>query len=113
MAPICFENLRTGLLICKILENTLDLEDTTPEKIMHGDEIPCGQKPCVVGFGGPESEIVQRLIDDEKELKVVSVLGPGGLGKTTLAREVFKKQRSQFDCGAIVYVGRYPSIDDT
>ncbi|XP_034592732.2 disease resistance protein RGA5 [Setaria viridis] len=108
-----FGRLKVGFADLVPSDVTLDLEDTTPEKIMHVDEIPCGEKPCVVGFGGPESEIVPRLIDDEKELKVVSVLGPGGLGKTTLAREVFKKQRSQFDCGAIVYVGRYPSIDDT
>ncbi|RCV39638.1 hypothetical protein SETIT_8G239600v2 [Setaria italica] len=86
--------------------------DHTEER-QEGSPWTMATKPCAVGFGGPESEIVQRLIDDEKELKVVSVLGPGGLGKTTLAREVFKKQRSQFDCGAIVYVGRYPSLDDT
>ncbi|GJN25848.1 hypothetical protein PR202_gb13732 [Eleusine coracana subsp. coracana] len=55
------------------------------------------------------NEIVQYLMDDEQELKVIALLGPGGLGKTTLAREVFKKQQSKFDCAAFVYVGWNPS----
>jgi hypothetical protein len=71
----------------------LDLQDYTLGRIFPSDRIMCGEKPCLVGLGGPESEIVQHLMDDEK-----SVLAPGGLGKTTLAREVFQKKRSQFDC---------------
>lgn len=85
-----FGLLKVGFADLVPSDVTLDLEDTTPEKIIHGDEIPCGEKPCVVGFGGPESEIVQRLIDDEKELKVVSVLGPGGLARPLLLGRYLK-----------------------
>ncbi|TVU23461.1 hypothetical protein EJB05_25830, partial [Eragrostis curvula] len=67
-------------------------------------------KPCLVGLDGPRSEIVQHLMDDEQKVKVVCILGPGGIGKTTLAREVFGRQRSQFDCGAFVQLGRNPSV---
>ncbi|CAN6382103.1 unnamed protein product [Urochloa humidicola] len=109
-----FELLKVDFVDLAPSNVTLDLEDATPEeKIMHDDGILCRKKPCIVGFRDQEREIVRRLIDDEKELKVVSILGPGGLGKSTLAREIFQKQRSQFECGAIAYVGRYPSIHDT
>ncbi|TVU23385.1 hypothetical protein EJB05_25748, partial [Eragrostis curvula] len=68
------------------------------------------QKPCLVGLDGPRSEIVQHLMDDEQMVKVICIVGPGGIGKTTLAREVFGRQRSQFDCGAFVQLGRNPSV---
>ncbi|KAF8758235.1 hypothetical protein HU200_010602 [Digitaria exilis] len=71
------------------------------------------KKPCIVGLNGPKSEIVKHLTGDEQELKIVSILGPGGLGKTTLAREVFQELQNQFDCAAFIYVGRYPSVVDT
>ncbi|KAK3120717.1 hypothetical protein QOZ80_9AG0692640 [Eleusine coracana subsp. coracana] len=75
-------------------------------------QLSCRQMPHhLVGFSCSENEIVQHLMDDEQELKVIAVLGPGGLGKTTLAREVYKKQQSKFDCTAFVYVGSNPSRD--
>ena len=40
-------------------------------------------------------------------------LGQQALARQTLAREVFRKQQSQFDCVAFIYVGGNPSIDAT
>ncbi|TVU23463.1 hypothetical protein EJB05_25832, partial [Eragrostis curvula] len=53
------------------------------------------EKPCLVGLGDPESKIGQHLMDNKKNLKVVCILGPGGIGKTTLARETLNETDSK------------------
>ncbi|VAH85885.1 unnamed protein product [Triticum turgidum subsp. durum] len=66
----------------------------------------------LVGMEGPTKEIISCLNDEEKDkkLKVVSIVGFGGLGKTTLANEVYHKLKGQFHCGAFVPVSQKPNI---
>uniref|UniRef100_A0A0E0FB55 NB-ARC domain-containing protein n=1 Tax=Oryza meridionalis TaxID=40149 RepID=A0A0E0FB55_9ORYZ len=67
----------------------------------------------LVGIHGPMEKIIDLLTKQDgssQQLKVVSVLGFGGLGKTTLANQVFKKIKHQFDCTALVSVSRSPDI---
>ncbi|MFS8025112.1 putative P-loop containing nucleoside triphosphate hydrolase [Helianthus anomalus] len=43
----------------------------------------------VVGMDGDAELIRDKLVEDQKKLNVVSIVGMGGIGKTTLATKVF------------------------
>lgn len=65
----------------------------------------------LVGIDIPRDEVVKLLMgDDEQQLKVASIVGFGGLGKTTLANEVYRKLDGHFHCRAFVSVSQRPDI---
>ncbi|XP_027100036.1 disease resistance protein RPM1-like isoform X2 [Coffea arabica] len=43
----------------------------------------------LVGIDKPKAELISKILDDHSQLKVVSVVGMGGLGKTTLVKKVY------------------------
>ncbi|RLN04910.1 hypothetical protein C2845_PM13G11240 [Panicum miliaceum] len=67
----------------------------------------------LVGIDRPE-ELIRFLKDGDgasaQQLKVVSVVGFGGLGKTTLANQVYHMYGSQFDYWAFVSISRNPDL---
>ena len=61
------------------------------------------------------NELIDRLMEggepSKKQLKTVSIVGFGGLGKTTLAKVVYDKLKGQFDCTAVISVSENPNIE--
>ena len=60
----------------------------------------------VVGIESPRDELIGWLLKGQSHRTVVSVVGMGGLGKTTLAKKVYDHQmvRGHFDCHAWIAV---------
>jgi len=63
----------------------------------------------LVGMDGPTDELIQKM-GRKDELKVLSIVGFGGLGKTTLANEIYHKLQGEFQCRAFVSVSQRPNI---
>ncbi|KAF7081826.1 hypothetical protein CFC21_085736 [Triticum aestivum] len=74
----------------------------------------------LVGIEDARNELTKMLTDgvgdgdvpkQQHMMKMVSiVVGPGGLGKTTLAKAVYDRLQTQFECTAFVPVGRNPEV---
>uniref|UniRef100_A0A0D3HVS0 NB-ARC domain-containing protein n=1 Tax=Oryza barthii TaxID=65489 RepID=A0A0D3HVS0_9ORYZ len=68
----------------------------------------------LVGIDGPRDKLIKMLVEEDDalvhQLKVVSIVGFGGLGKTTHANEVCRKLEGQFKYQAFVSVSQKPDI---
>uniref|UniRef100_A0A8R7QL40 Disease resistance protein RPP13 n=1 Tax=Triticum urartu TaxID=4572 RepID=A0A8R7QL40_TRIUA len=64
----------------------------------------------LVGIDGPKKELVSCLADTQENLKVVAIVGFGGLGKTTLAKQVYDEIGGQFSCKAFISISQRPDM---
>ncbi|KAF6996969.1 hypothetical protein CFC21_013238 [Triticum aestivum] len=66
----------------------------------------------IVGMDDPKKHIIERLENEDVStpLQVVSIVGTGGLGKTTLANAVYQAIKGEFSCSALVSVSRKPNM---
>jgi hypothetical protein len=68
----------------------------------------------LVGVDGPRNRLIKLLTTEREgtvtELNVFSIVGSGGLGKTTLASEVYRRLEAQFDYRAFVSVSQNPDM---
>ncbi|CAL5078962.1 unnamed protein product [Urochloa decumbens] len=68
----------------------------------------------LVGIDGSAQKLTNLLMEGqstkEGHLMVVSIVGVGGLGKTTLANSVYQRLGGQFECQAFVSVSLKPNL---
>ncbi|KAL5203632.1 hypothetical protein ABZP36_008503 [Zizania latifolia] len=70
---------------------------------------PCSEYGHV-GIDAAMNKIEEWLTDGEERLKVVSIVGVAGVGKSTLANEIYRKLGRQFDCRAFVRCSQKPDM---
>ncbi|XP_037455146.1 disease resistance protein RGA5-like [Triticum dicoccoides] len=89
-----------------------DCINSSPADVVVDPRLPALYKEAagLVGIDGPREELVSLLIDSEKKLKVVSIVGFGGLGKTTLVKQVYDEVGGWFDCKAFFSVSQRPDV---
>ncbi|CAL5009435.1 unnamed protein product [Urochloa decumbens] len=68
------------------------------------------ESASLVGIDTQKNELVNWAMDKEQQLKVMAVVGFGGLGKTTLVNEVYREVGGKFDCKAFVSVSQKPEM---
>ncbi|RWR75240.1 putative disease resistance protein [Cinnamomum micranthum f. kanehirae] len=66
----------------------------------------------VVGFEEDMTKLKERLIKGESRRSVISLVGMGGTGKTTLAKKIYHDVRNDFDCNAFIYLSQQYAIKD-
>lgn len=68
----------------------------------------------LIGIDGLRDDLVKWMSNEDHDstngLKVVSIVGYGGLGKTTLANQVYHKLGANFECKAFVSISRNPDM---
>ncbi|CAL5009173.1 unnamed protein product [Urochloa decumbens] len=69
------------------------------------------ESASLVGIDAQKTELINRTMDKGQQLlKVMAIVGLGGLGKTTLANEVCREVGGKFDCKDFVSVSQKPEM---
>jgi Holliday junction resolvasome RuvABC ATP-dependent DNA helicase subunit len=66
----------------------------------------------LVGIDRQKDDLTRMVMEGEgtsvELLKVIPIVGPGGLGKTMLANEVYRELEGNFQCRAFVSLSQQP-----
>ncbi|CAD6257439.1 unnamed protein product [Miscanthus lutarioriparius] len=85
---------------------------SNPRFVIHGGHGPVprlnGDATDLVGINDSKAELIKRLNIDAEQRLVVSIQGPPGVGKTTLAKQVYREVEGQFECRAFVRASKMP-----
>lgn len=89
-----------------VLENQIPPSSSTG--LLHTGDLD--DQDEIWGFEEPRENLIKQLMEgDNSRLLMISVVGPGGSGKTTIVKNVYGSKRVQgfFDCHAWVDVSRH------
>ncbi|XP_048572799.1 disease resistance protein RGA5-like isoform X1 [Triticum urartu] len=65
----------------------------------------------LVGVNDAKTKLIKLLTDEkEQKLKIVAITGHAGVGKTTLAKQLYHEVGQQFECRAFVRASRKPDM---
>ncbi|GMN32156.1 hypothetical protein TIFTF001_044656, partial [Ficus carica] len=64
---------------------------------------------CIVGIDSATNDLIQRLMDRDSRRAVISLVGAGGIGKTTLARKVINNEVVRRHFGFCAWINVSPS----
>ncbi|KAF7096851.1 hypothetical protein CFC21_098741 [Triticum aestivum] len=113
------DDLKDRIKQVKKLKDSYKLNDAPSSTTRHTAVDPrlhalFAEEAHLVGMDGPRDDLAKWMVEEEnnssKPRKVLSIYGFGGLGKTTLANEVYRKIQGQFYCKAFVSVSQKPDI---
>ncbi|XP_022891035.1 putative disease resistance protein At1g50180 isoform X3 [Olea europaea var. sylvestris] len=66
----------------------------------------------VVGREDKFQELEEKLRSSNPECKMICVVGEAGVGKTTVAKTIYKEMRNEFTSSALVYVSNEPRLQE-
>ncbi|XP_059318120.1 toMV resistance protein Tm-2(2)-like [Lycium ferocissimum] len=66
----------------------------------------------VIGLDDDFNMLQVKLLDQDSRYEVISIIGMPGVGKTTLAKKLYKHVYNQFECSALVYVSQQPRVGE-
>nr|UBY07136.1 NBS-LRR disease resistance protein [Dasypyrum villosum] len=109
------DDLKLRIKQVKELKTSYKLDDIASSTLGHVTVDPrlaalFAEEAHLVGIDGPRDDLAKWMLEEESKQprKVLSIVGFGGLGKTTLANEVYRKIQERFDCHALVSVSQKP-----
>ncbi|PON78352.1 NB-ARC domain, LRR domain containing protein [Parasponia andersonii] len=66
----------------------------------------------LVGIDSTSKELIKSLVEGPSTRMVISLVGEGGIGKTTLAKKVYDDVKSHFDCYAWISVSQSYNMEN-
>ncbi|XP_061362228.1 disease resistance protein RPM1-like, partial [Gastrolobium bilobum] len=83
--------------------------ESSTSSLHHGHDLREGalflEDAQLVGINDTRKKLKSLLLDEDSRRTVIALVGTGGIGKTTIAKKLFEKQKhKRFTCGAWVCV---------
>ncbi|PIN17643.1 Apoptotic ATPase [Handroanthus impetiginosus] len=95
-----------------IAAKSCDVDREKPEKCDVDREKPKKEFEKKIFGHEKRSEILNEMACELKECRIISIVGPGGIGKTAVASYIYHQVKNKFDCSAMVYISEESTTTD-